>query len=178
MTGPRKKPKDQFFFIDSTPIESEEDGAEVTRGAERPGEQVRGTNTFVGRVIAATDVAVKQRVPYTNPVVGAGLVTAAAANAVIADTGPLAAGTYYVEVTTSCSGVAAAGKHIQTEHRNAANAATVAVKGGTPYPGFQQVYYERVVVAANERIRVVQGAVVGAAAEVAIAHIAAYLLPV
>ena len=88
------------------------------------------------------------------------------------------AGVYYVEITFSNSGVAAAGKHTQAEHRNAANNATNIVLGGCPYPGATQVWRERVVLALNERVRVVQSAVAGAAAEVAIAEVALYLLPV
>lgn len=166
----KKKVKPVYFHIASTPT------ATLARGASR--QKARGTSTFVSRSISATDVAVKQDSPSANPTIGAGVVTAATAAQVIADTGPLPAGTYFVEVTMTNDGVAAAGKHTQVEHRNAANAATVNVKGGCDYDGAIQLIFRRVVLALNERIRVVQSAVVGAASEVAIAHIAVHLLPV
>jgi len=168
------KMKAKYFHIRSTPTADMKVALPRGRGAEA----ARGTSSYISRSISATDVAVMKKTPYTNPVVGAGVVTAAAANAVIADSGPLPAGVYYVEITMSVSGVAAAGKHLQVEHRNAANSATNAVKGGLPYPGATQSWVERVVVALNERIRIVQSSVAGAASEVAIGHVACYLLPV
>lgn len=170
MTTKKRAAKAEYFHIKSTPTGT------VARGTGK--QKARGTSTFISRAVSATDVAVKQDSPSTNPTIGAGVVTAAAANALIADSGPLPAGTYFVEVTMANDGTALAGKHTQIEHRNAANAATLAVKGGCGYGGSHQQIFRRVVVALNERIRVVQSSVVGAASEVAIAHIACYLLAV
>jgi hypothetical protein len=183
--SPPKKRNATYFNIQATPVVLPSRAAlsrmhAAVRGSPKP----LGTSTNIYNPanppasVAADDVAIKQKVPNTNPTIGAGVVTAATAAQVIADTGPLPAGTYLVVVSTMCSGVGAAGKHVQTEHRNAANAATLAVKGGTTYGSQSEKIFERVVVALNERIRVVQSAVVGAAAEVAIAHIEAYLLGV
>lgn len=126
----------------------------------------------------ADDVAVYLRPPSTNPTEAAGLVTAAGIGVLIADSGPLPAGTYFVEIAMGGSGVGAAGKHLQIEHRNAANAATLMAKGICPYGGSTLMVFERVVIALNERIRVVQSGVAGAAGEVAHARVAVYLLAV
>lgn len=163
-----QKVKPVYFHIPTTPVVA-------VRGTRQT--KVRGTSSYISRSISATDVAIQKDSPYSNPTIGAGTATAATAALVIADTGQLPAGVYFVEVTMTNDGVAAAGKHTQIEHRNAANAATLAIKGGCDYDGSVQQVFRRVVVALNERIRVVQSAVVGAASEVAIAHIAAHLLP-
>ena len=189
--SPPKKRNAHYFNVATTPVAAKpvsiaarvKAHLDTRKGATVP-TQPLGTATVIPvpsnplLTMQADDVAVKQMQPSNNPTLGAGIVTAPTAAQVIADTGPLPAGVYYVEVAISISGVAAAGKHAQTEHRNAANSATIAVKGGVPYPGVFQKAYERIVLALNERIRVVQSSVAGAAAEVVIAHIEAYLLPV
>jgi len=114
--------------------------------------------------------------PTINPTAASGNASAPAANAVVADSGALAAGTYYVEVSLGFSGTLAAGKHLQIEHRNAANNATVNTLGMCPAGVSTIVVRERVVVALNERIRVVIGAVAAAASEVAIAEVRVYKL--
>lgn len=110
------------------------------------------------------------------PTVGQGKATVPAIGAVIATTGALAAGDYTVEISMGFAGVIAAGKALACEHRNAADAATVAELGLCPAAtNFVQVY-GRITIAANERIRVVNLAVVGEAASVASATIRAHLL--
>lgn len=179
---PRSTAKARYFYIPTTDIVT---GPPKGAKAMRDGAARQPSGTYIynptnpERSYQAQDVAVQQRVPSSNPTIGAGIITAATASLLIADSGPLAAGTYYVEVSISISGIAAAGKHLQVEHRNAANSATNAVRGGATYgSGPVQLIYERIVVALNERIRVMQSAVAGAASEVAIAHIAVYLLPI
>jgi hypothetical protein len=117
------------------------------------------------------------RAPQVAPTVASGQATAPAIAAVIADTGALAAGVYDLEITLGFSGVLAAGKHLSVEHRNAANAANVFQYGLCPAGASKTVYISRVVVAANERIRVVVGPVAAAAAEVTHATIRALLVP-
>ena len=186
-TPPRSTRKATYWYIPTTPtVTGPPKGAKQSQkgvfresGAEA---QPRGTYiynpTFPDRSIQAQDVAVHQRPPYSNPTEGGGLVTAATAAQLIGDSGPLAAGTYYVEVIMGASGAAAAGKHLSAEHRNAANAATLFTRSICPYGGSIVTVFERVVVALNERIRVIQSSVVGAAAEVAHATIRVYLLPI
>jgi hypothetical protein len=129
--------------------------------------------------IQADDVSVRVGgMPIRNPTAASALSIAPAANAVLADTGALAAGTYLVEINLAASAVAAAGKHIQVEHRNAANAATVNYLGGCSGGQMFSTIVERVVVAAGERVRAVVGAVAFAASEGAIASIRAYRLDV
>jgi hypothetical protein len=115
--------------------------------------------------------------PLVAPAVAFGQVAAPGAAVVIADSGALPAGIYMAEITLGYSAVAAAGKHISVEHRNAANAANIAQLGLCPGGGQVAFKIARVVLAANERIRAVGGAVVGAAGEVAHATIRTYLLP-
>jgi hypothetical protein len=105
--------------------------------------------------------------------VASGQATAPTAAQVVADTGALAAGVYDLEITLGFSGVLAAGKHLSVEHRNAANAANIAQLGLAPAGTGGSVYLTRVVVALNERVRVVVGAVAGAVSEVAHATIRA-----
>lgn len=136
-----------------------------------------GGNPLLG--VQADDVAVRYGgEPTRNPTAASGLSIAPAANAVVADTGPLPAGAYFVEITLATSAAAAAGKHLQVEHRNAANAATVNTLAGCPGGVVEQTFIERIVLALNERIRAVVGAVAFAASEGAIASIRAYRLDV
>ncbi len=136
-----------------------------------------GGNPTLG--VQADDVAVRYGgEPTRNPTGVSGLSIAPGANAVIADTGQLAAGTYYVEIQLATSASPAAGKHLQVEHRNAANAATVNVIGGCPGGVVTPLTVERLVVALNERVRVITGAVAFAATEGAIASIRVYKLDV
>jgi hypothetical protein len=101
--------------------------------------------------------------PGTIPVEASGIVIAPAANAVIADTGPLPAGKYRVTVHFGSTGVAAVGKGMSYEHRNAANTANVRTfTWPTPMFGRVELYY--VGVALNERVRVVNATTVGEAA--------------
>lgn len=180
-TPPRNTRKATYWYIPTTEVVTgPPKGAKATRegAARQPSGTYIYNPTFPDRSLQAQDVAVHQRPPYSNPTEGGGVVTAAAAAAVIADSGPLAAGTYYVEIIMGASGAAAAGKHLQVEHRDAANTGTVIVRGICPYGGAVSFVKERVVVALNQRIRVVQSSILGAAAEVAQATVRVYLLPV
>lgn len=116
-------------------------------------------------------------VPFVNPIVVSAQAAAPAAAAVVADSGALAAGVYAVEVDLGFSAAPAAGKHISLEHRNAANNGNTQQLGLCPGGAAPHIFLERVVVAANERIRAVIGAVAAAAGEVAHASIRLYLLP-
>jgi hypothetical protein len=98
------------------------------------------------------------------------LATAPIAAAVIA----LPAGDYLLEIDCDASAVAAAGKGLQIEHRNAANAATIKQLGGCTGGASRAILVRRISLAANERIRVIVGAVAFAASETAIASIRAY----
>jgi hypothetical protein len=128
--------------------------------------------------IIAQDVAVRVGgVPVVAPTVAGGSASAPAAAAVVADSGPMPAGTYRVGVVLSISGMNAPGKQMQIEHRNAANAATNSLLGACPAGGAIDIVRERVTLALNERIRVVVAAVALAASEVAVAEARLYLLP-
>lgn len=99
------------------------------------------------------------------PIVASAVVVAPAAGAVIADTGGIAEpGQYDLELTGGISGVAAAGKHIAFEHRNAANAATLQTYGLCPGGAGFSASIARVTIAAGERIRALNG-IIGAAGE-------------
>lgn len=128
--------------------------------------------------VIAEDVAVRTGgAPLANPTVASGQATAPAIGAVIADTGALPAGTYLVEIRAAGSCVRAAGKQLEVQHRNAANAANVNILATTPgEPVTTETF--RVVLALNERIRIVVGAVAFAAAEIANGLVRVYLLPV
>lgn len=90
---------------------------------------------------------------------------APAANAVQADTGPLAQGLYDFLVNLAVSDTVAVGKGLVIEHRNAANAATLQVLGGVaPNGGNAPIILTRYSIATNERIRVIAGTAAGAAA--------------
>jgi hypothetical protein len=113
-------------------------------------------------------------VPFTPvtvpPVQASGIVIAPAANAVIADSGALPAGKYVVIVHYGSTGIAAVGKGMAYEHRNAANAANIhTFTWPTPSGGRIELHY--VTVALNERIRVVNATTAGEAASRYSAHI-------
>lgn len=98
---------------------------------------------------------------------------AAAANTVVADTGDLPAGVYRVEVQGGCMATSAAGKGLVCEHRDAADAATLEVLGGSgTFPFNLEV--DRLVVGANESVRVKLDAVALGASEKAVASIRCY----
>lgn len=114
--------------------------------------------------------------PLAAPTANSGAVTAPVAAAVVADTGALAVGSYRVEIALGFSGVLAAGKHIVAEHRDAANTGNVHQLALCPAGAGLALSLPKVVVAANERIRAVIGAVAGEVGSVAHASIRAYLL--
>lgn len=160
-----------------------DDAVKATNEARRP---LGATNTRIpdpggnpALYVSADDVAVRVGgYPIRNPTAVSGLAIAPGAAGVVADTGPLAAGTYLLELNLAASALAAAGKHIQVEHRNAANAATINTLAGCAGGQMFSSIVGRIVIAANERIRAVIGAVAFAASEGAIASIRAYRLDV
>lgn len=94
-------------------------------------------------------------------------VAAIVAAAVLVTTGQIPqAGKYDLEVSLGYSGVAAAGKHILVEHRNAADNATLQIYALCPGGATLTLFLSRVDVALNERFRVIAGAVAGGAGEV------------
>lgn len=102
------------------------------------------------------------------------LATAPGAAAVIADTGALPAGDYTIDVELDAAAALAAGKALVVEHRNAANSAVVKQLGGCAAGQSRTLSIRRLTLAANERVRVVTGAVAFAASETATAAIQAY----
>lgn len=100
-----------------------------------------------------------------------GLATAPAAAGVIVAGVAMTAGIYDVYVNVGFSGAGAAGKGAVIEHRNAADTAVVGYLGYCPVGQAQAFVVPRVTFAANERVRVVQGAVAAAASEVVVARI-------
>lgn len=97
---------------------------------------------------------------------------APAGSAVVADSGALAAGTYDVWVELAVEDTNAVGKGMIVEHRNAANGATLKQLGACAAPDSHSVYIPRVVVALNERIRVIVGPAASAASSQYIATVA------
>ena len=87
---------------------------------------------------------------------------APAANTVLADTGALAAGNYDIEVDAGASDTVALGKHIEIQHRNAANGANLHTFV-IPTPNSNSFVWKKVAVALNERIRGQSGVIAGAA---------------
>lgn len=83
---------------------------------------------------------------------------APAAAAIVADTGALAAGDYRVEYTIGYADASAAGKAAALEHRDAANATTLHSLV-CPAGVLISDQIERITIAANERLRVVNRAV-------------------
>jgi hypothetical protein len=79
-----------------------------------------------------------------------------------------------VDVELDAAAVLAAGKALVVEHRNAANAATVKQLGGCSAGQSRTLTIRRLTLAANERVRVVVGAVAFGAGETATAAIQAY----
>jgi hypothetical protein len=86
-----------------------------------------------------------------------------AANAVIVDTGALAAGQYRVEYSASAMDTVAVGKGMLLEHRNAANTATIHTLAGVNASGAITGEISRVTVASNDRLRWIAGTAAGAA---------------
>jgi hypothetical protein len=125
----------------------------------------------------ANPLPVKSGVDGQAAIVGgaAASVAAPGAGAAIVDTGQLAAGTYRVEIVAAFADTLAAGKALLVQHRNAANGANI---WELPAPAGQPLAFtiERLVVADNERVRVINGAVAGAAGSIASALIRCSLL--
>lgn len=115
----------------------------------------------------------QERTPAAAASVGA-LSTAPTSAAVVVDTGALPAGDYLIDVELDAAGVAAAGKALVVEHRNAANGATLKQLGGCGVGQSRTLTIRRLSLAANERVRVVVGAVAFGAGETATAAIQAY----
>jgi hypothetical protein len=117
------------------------------------------------RFLMAADGTAKAREDIIPMTWVSGITTAPAANAVIADTGQLTAGDYDFDVQMGIAdSTAAVGKCLILEHRNAANAATLFNLALIPQQDSQRYQFRRVTIATNERLRVINGAVAGAAA--------------
>jgi hypothetical protein len=99
---------------------------------------------------------------------------APAGGAVLADTGPLAAGDYLIEIEAGSADTLAAGKGIRIEHRNAANAANIVQGAVIPAGAYASIRWGRVTLATNERVRATVAGVAGAASSEYGAHIRAY----
>lgn len=119
-------------------------------------------------------VGTYQSRPPGAPTVASAQTVAGIAGSVVADTGPLPQGDYDVEITLGFSGIAAAGKHIQVEHRNAANNAVVQEYALCPAGAAHGLNLSKITLAANERIRAILGAVAAGAGEAAHACIRAF----
>lgn len=93
----------------------------------------------------------------TNPysAVASANTVAPAANAVLADSGQLAAGLYDIDMFAAVADTLAVGKGIVIEHRNAANGATLQSYMGCPAGNGAQLNLRGVVVQTNERIRAI-----------------------
>lgn len=92
--------------------------------------------------------------------------------ALLADTGPLPAGVYDIEINLAVADAIIAGAGSFVEHRNAANAATLKDLGGhTAGGGSARLRFENYRLALNERIRVVGGSAANGAASLSVASI-------
>jgi|SRR5215211_4168469 len=107
-------------------------------------------------------------------IAGAQSAAAAGAGTVVADTGPLAAGTYTLDFELAVLGAAVAGVGLVIEHRDAGNSNALDVIGGCPGGGAVRGRFESIVLAANERIRAVVGATALPATTTATARLQAY----
>ncbi len=96
---------------------------------------------------------------------------APAGAAVIVDTGDLANGVYRIEATVSYSDTLAAGKELIFEHRNAADGATLHTFGAVPAATVHTFVIEKYELDVGEELRVINGAVAGAASSFARASI-------
>lgn len=101
-------------------------------------------------------------VPAAPTATNSSIATAPAAAALIADTGALAAGAYRIKVQIGYADTLVAGKCAIFEYRNAANGATLQ-QTICPAGAVVEFVIERITVLVNERFRVINGAVVGAA---------------
>lgn len=104
-------------------------------------------------------------------------VVAVGIDALIADSGALAAGDYRVVAHAASDGVVAAGKSIKLVHRNAADNANIKELGGCPPAGSARIEIERITLAATERIEWRGGSVAHGAGENARGHIHVTAIP-
>lgn len=122
--------------------------------------------------VSETDPLPVKSVSYVGAVVSrvSGSTTTPGASAVIADTAALAAGTYDIKVTVGYADTLVAGKIALIQYRNAANSATTNEQG-CPAGASMEYWFRRLTVAANERVRVINGVIAGAAGSVLNAYI-------
>lgn len=133
---------------------------------------------MAGRGSEADPVVTRDQAAAAQVQNGAQSAGGLAANTNVADTGALPAGDYMVEFTAAILGVAAAGKGLVVEHRNAANGANITILGGLGAGGGPlERRICKVPIALNERIRIRTDAVPLAASEIAVAAIRVYRLP-
>lgn len=88
-----------------------------------------------------------------------------AANAVISDTGQMAAGDYRVIANLAASGALGPGKSVVLAHRNAANNADVRILGLVPCGDSGTIRIDRLTMALNERVVARAGSAATVAAE-------------
>jgi len=98
-------------------------------------------------------------VAFRSAEIFSGFNAAAGIAAVIADTGALPAGTYDIFAKINLAGSTAAVAHAEVQHRNAANAATLAVLADVPTTstvtsGNASILHSGYVLAGSERIRI------------------------
>lgn len=110
--------------------------------------------------VSLVDVDVQVPVTLTTTVLGtpfsAGHALAPAVNTVLADTGPLAAGTWIFTVIVDVQDAAANGTRIALQHRDSANAANIWERnyyGHVNGPVLYETFTFTKTVALNERIR-------------------------
>lgn len=105
-------------------------------------------------------------------------VAAPAANAVLADTGPLPAGSYHVEWNCGSADTVAVGKGCVIAHRNDANGADIRVIGVVGANGFGHGKVSRLTITvANQRVVIRAGTAAGAASSLYAGNIQAYPVP-
>jgi len=159
---------------------SQADGHSASLGATT---DASSANTVIGRLKALVALlplalsgsgALKVSQVDRAPTMGSGAVAAPTASAVIADTGPLPAGSYRIEWACAAQDTLAVGKGCVVEYRNAANSATTARLGGCTAGGSEVGGMSRLALALNERIRIIAGTAAGAASSQYVGFVAAY----
>lgn len=111
-------------------------------------------------IIGDRDLSVEANAPvFTSPEVFNGFAAAPAVNAIVVDTGQLVAGQFDLFAAISVMGTGLGGGHLELQHRNAANDATLAVLLDQPFNAIQNT--SNIVLAPmgytlaeNERLRV------------------------
>lgn len=130
------------------------------------------TTTTEDAYASKPNIVLDDSVQGTNPRIRRFEATVAApgASGVVLDTGNLLAGEYKVDCRFAYQGTAATGKELIVQHRDAADAATVDTLGTVEARadvGQGVAKADRITVATDESIRVVNGATAGGAGSIA-----------